>query len=170
MVAPHLGALNTLIPTTLLTSFVLFLWTGTSSTAGLVMLTCAYGVCAGAALSLFLLAVGELMAATTRRMPELYLPPRRGWSRVETDVGIWMGVLCVGSEGRTVACRKEARCRLGVLLLTVAVASLVGMPLAGTMMEGKVGAQIFAGVCVLLGGALFVGARVAKVGWTGVKV
>ncbi|MDI1485524.1 MAG: hypothetical protein OHK93_000662 [Ramalina farinacea] len=170
--APHLGALNTLTPLTLLTSFTFFLFTSTTSTTGLIMVTCAYGVCAGGVLALFLLAVGELMAATTR-IPEPFLPSPLGTQtagREKDAVGIWMDVLHASSEGRTIACRKEARCRLGVLLATVVVAGLVGMPLAGTMVGGSVGAQAFGGGCVLLGGVLFVGTRVAKVGWTGVKV
>ncbi|KAL3493949.1 MFS general substrate transporter [Aspergillus germanicus] len=63
--------------------------------------------------------------------------------------------------------------RIGMILSVVGFATLTGPAICGVLIErldGRyVGAQAFAGSCILLGACAAVGARVAKVGW-GLKV
>ncbi|KAL9103343.1 MAG: hypothetical protein Q9163_001609 [Psora crenata] len=145
-----LGPLNTLIPCTLLASFFLYVWIGSTSLVGFTMTLCAYGFAAGGVQSLYNAAVWEMSKLKHRRDG-----PRPVYGRTETDDSF-------------------LKVRLAVVLSAIGIATLTGAPLGGLLITrmdgGYLGAQLFAASSVLLGGVLLAGARWKKVGWKAAHV
>ena len=68
--------------------------------------------------------------------------------------------------------------KAGVVFSAIGVGCLIGLPIGGALISYRVdrgmsqpylGAQIFAGVCLLLGGFLLLGSRVMKAGWAATR-
>ncbi|KAI4264355.1 MAG: hypothetical protein L6R42_000540 [Xanthoria sp. 1 TBL-2021] len=113
-----LGPLNTLIPSTFLTSSILFLWLGSSTSTSIHLVACFYGFASAGIQSLYNATVWTIlkpspavMAARAKAVDE--------------------GVVGQGEEGK----------------------------------GSWIGAQVFAGSSVAVGGCLLVGARIAREGW-----
>jgi MFS family permease len=104
------------------------------------------------------------------------------WATVHSLPGIWTwttfyGLLAAGAQGLFPAVLSSLTddptkqgVRMGMGFAFVGVASATGPPVAGAIigaMGGRyVGAQVWAGSCIALGGLVLLGARWAKVGWS----
>lgn len=75
----------------------------------------------------------------------------------------------VGEGGKLGFDEGKARMKLALVFAMIGIACLTGTPLGGQILgQGKgswVGAQVFAGSSVAVGGVLLVGARCTKEGW-----
>ncbi|KAK4504018.1 hypothetical protein PRZ48_004933 [Zasmidium cellare] len=143
-----IGPLNTIIPSLFLSSAVVGLWAASeSNTAALTAIACYYGfVSAG---------VQALYAPT---MYSFCVEKRGNGEEVGTDkIGV----------------------RAGGISTCIGLACLFGTPIGGALISERMdrglgqpylGAQIFAAVCLLMGGFLLLGSRVAKVGFAARRV
>ncbi|KAK6440807.1 hypothetical protein LTR95_002962 [Oleoguttula sp. CCFEE 5521] len=160
-----IGPLNTIIPSAVLSSGVIFLWlassTGvtpdTASGVGigegfLIVVACFYG---------FVSAGVQVLYATT--VYTFCLEPLPHASSVD-----------VMSRQTQQQAMDRMGLKAGGIFSCIGLACLVGLPIGGALVEYRVkrdlgspylGAQVFAGVALLFGGGLLLGSRVAKVGW-----
>ncbi|KAF2163678.1 hypothetical protein M409DRAFT_25866 [Zasmidium cellare ATCC 36951] len=143
-----IGPLNTIIPSLFLSSGVVWLWAAsTPNTAALTVIACFYG---------FVSAGVQVLYAPT--MYSFCVERHGDGEEVGTDkIGI----------------------RAGGISTCIGLACLIGTPIGGALISRRMdrglgqpflGAQIFAGVCLLLGGFLLLGSRVAKAGWAPKRV
>lgn len=140
------GPLNTLIPGCLFSSAVIFLWIGTTTTAGLFILACFYGFASAGIQALF-------SPAITVCCPRL-IADDKGEMKEDPSRGV-----------------KNA-----VVFMAIGLACLTGTPIGGVLVDigannapegmSYLYAQVFAGLSMALGGFCFLGARVFRVGWT----
>ncbi|KAL6721515.1 hypothetical protein ACLMJK_000619 [Lecanora helva] len=141
-----LGPLNTLLPLTLFTSFALFLWTAATTHASVVFVACLFGFATGGVQGLYNPVIWEFSAKKR---------------------GVGGGVVGVEDQGK-------AGARIAVVFLGMGVATLTGAPVGGALvgqMHGEyLGAQLFAGVSVLIGFGFLVAARWRREGWGPVRV
>jgi hypothetical protein len=58
---------------------------------------------------------------------------------------------------------------MGMVFSIVSFACLTGSPIGGAIIQRQVGeywgGQVFSGICILVGGFILAGARIAKTGW-----
>ena len=143
-----IGPLNTIIPSALLSSAVIWLWTASGDRKeSLVVIACFYG---------FISAGIQVLYAPT--VYTFCLEPVRSNSPTES----------------TQLAMDKIGLRAGGIFTTIGLGCLIGLPLGGALINYRIernlsspylGAQIFAGVCLLLGGCLLLCSRVAKAGW-----
>lgn len=143
-----IGPLNTLIPSVLLSSAIIWLWAVSGDNrSSLTVIACFYG---------FASAGIQVLYAPT--VYTFCLEPAKSGSSTEATQ------LAVDRIGL----------KAGVVFSAIGVGCLIGLPIGGAliryqtsrgMSQPYLGAQIFAGVCLLLGGFLLLGSRVAKAGW-----
>ena len=139
-----IGPLNTIIPSTLLSSGIIWLWAASGEHQGsLTIIACFYG---------FLSAGVQVLYA-----PTVYS-------------------FCLEPVGRqdTQLAMDRVGVKAGGIFSCIGVACLIGLPIGGALISYRtekgmdhsfLGAQVFAGVCLLLGGLLLLASRVAKAGW-----
>jgi predicted MFS family arabinose efflux permease len=148
-----IGPLNTIIPAAFLSSAVIWLWTASSAhpnQASLMVIACFYG---------FVSAGVQVFYA-----PTVYSfcldPPAPG--SIDGD----------GSEPQLAL--DKMGIRAGGIFSCIGLACLMGTPIGGALISHRVdrgmeqpflGAQIFAGSCLLVGGGFLLASRVLKVGW-----
>lgn len=150
-----IGPLNTIIPAAFLSSAVIWLWAASSShpnQTSLTVIACFYGF-VGAGVQVlyaptvysFCLDAPEPNTSTDGNEPAT--------SHLTTDR---MGV------------------RAGGIFSCIGLACLIGTPIGGALISHRVdrgleqpflGAQVFAGSCLLVGGGFLLASRVLKVGW-----
>lgn len=148
-----IGPLNTITPAAFLSSAVVWLWAATSENAthaGLLVTACFYGfVSAG--------------------VQVLYAPTVYAFCLEPTKTS-----LAGGGQGTKLALHKMG-VKAGGIFTCIGLACLIGTPIGGALVSYRtdrhmgqpfLGAQIFAGVCLMLGGVFLLLSRVAKVGWT----
>jgi predicted MFS family arabinose efflux permease len=143
-----IGPLNTIIPAAFLSSAVIWLWAASSAhpnQASLTVVACFYGfVSAG--------------------VQVLYAP---------TVYTFCLEPASADGEARQLATDKMG-VKAGGIFSCIGVACLVGTPIGGALVSRRVnkgleqpylGAQVFAGSCLLVGGIFLLLSRVAKIGW-----
>nr|OQO18365.1 hypothetical protein B0A51_13975 [Rachicladosporium sp. CCFEE 5018] len=160
-----IGPLNTIIPSAVLSSGVIFLWlassTGVTFEMGagvgrgegfLIVVACFYG---------FVSAGVQVLYATT--VYTFCLEPVPHTASVD-----------VMSRQTQQQAMDRMGLKAGGIFSCIGLACLIGTPIGGALVDYRVkrglgspylGAQVFAGVALLLGGGLLLGSRVAKVGW-----
>jgi predicted MFS family arabinose efflux permease len=148
-----IGPLNTIIPAAFLSSAVIWLWAVSSALpnqASLTVIACFYGfVSAG--------------------VQVLYAP---------TVYSFCLDPPSIDVDGTTTAPQQLATDKMGVraggIFSCIGLACLIGTPIGGALISHKVdrglaqpflGAQVFAGSCLLVGGGFLLASRVLKVGW-----
>lgn len=160
-----IGPLNTLIPSALLSSAVLWLWTASSgsgsgpSSGALTVIACFYGfVSAG---------VQVLYAPATYTFCLPPPPPPPPGALAEPGTG-----LHPAEEQQRAADRMGVKA--GGIFTCIGLACLIGTPVGGALIKHRtdrglgspfLGAQIFAAVSLLVGGCFLVASRVKKAGW-----
>lgn len=143
-----IGPLNTIIPSLFLSSAVIWLWAaGAQNTASLTVIACFYG---------FVSAGIQVLYAPT--MYSFCVEKVPGEEEVSIDkIGI----------------------RAGGISTCIGLACLFGTPIGGALISYRtdrgleapfMGAQIFAGVCLMVGGVLLLASRVSKAGWVPMRV
>jgi hypothetical protein len=143
-----IGPLNTIIPAAFLSSAVIWLWAASSAhpnQASLTVVACFYGfVSAG--------------------VQVLYAP---------TVYTFCLEPASADGEARQLATDKIG-VKAGGIFSCIGVACLIGTPIGGALVSQRVnkgleqpylGAQVFAGTCLLVGGVFLLLSRVAKIGW-----
>lgn len=149
-----IGPLNTIIPAAFLSSAVIWLWAASSAhpnQASLTAIACFYG---------FVSAGVQVLYAPT--VYSFCLDPAAPGS-VDGD----------GEAAPQLVLHKMG-IRAGGIFSCIGLACLIGTPIGGALISYRVdrgsdqpflGAQIFAGVCLLVGGGFLLASRVLKVGW-----
>ncbi|KAK3684621.1 hypothetical protein LTR37_020085 [Vermiconidia calcicola] len=154
-----IGPLNTIIPSVFLSSAVIWLWTASGEhKSSLTVIACFYGfVSAG---------IQVLYAPTVYSFclePVQQLPRKSNASDTESL-----------KQESTQLAMDRIGVKAGGIFTCVGFACLIGLPIGGALISYRVdkgmnqpylGAQIFAGVSLLIGGCLLLGSRVAKSGW-----
>lgn len=100
------------------------------------------------------------------------------WAGVESVTGLYVWIAFLGYFGAGIQGMFPASLsslskdlskggvRIGMIFTIVSVAALTGPPLAGKLMEinhgNYIGAQVWGGVCLLIGTAMLIAARVAS--------
>lgn len=143
-----IGPLNTIIPSALLSSAVIWLWTASGDRKeSLIVIACFYG---------FISAGIQVLYAPT--VYTFCLEPAKSNSPTES----------------TQLSMDKMGLRAGGIFTTIGLGCLIGLPIGGALINYRIernlsdpylGAQIFAGACLLLGGCLLLCSRVAKAGW-----
>ncbi|KAL8731054.1 MAG: hypothetical protein Q9166_003705 [cf. Caloplaca sp. 2 TL-2023] len=165
-----LGPLNTLIPCTFLTSCILFLWLGSSTSTSIHLVACFYGFAAAGVQSLYNACVWGIVGPSPAAAEAVAKAGKEDGCEGEGEDGM------MGKEGELKGLFDEGRARmkLAIVFAMIGVACLTGAPLGGKILEkgegSWVGAQVFAGSSVAVGGVLLVGARVVREGWGGGRV
>ncbi|KAL8987367.1 MAG: hypothetical protein Q9169_008708, partial [Polycauliona sp. 2 TL-2023] len=158
-----LGPLNTLIPCTFLTSSILFLWLGSSTSTSIHLVACFYGFAAAGIQSLYNATVWTILKPTRAEMEEM--KARAARAKMMGEGGKEGG----GGNGGVGFDEGKARMKLAFVFAIIGVACLTGAPVGGRILEERkgswVGAQVFAACTVAVGGCLLVGARIAREGW-----
>jgi predicted MFS family arabinose efflux permease len=148
-----IGPLNTIIPAAFLSSAVIWLWAASSAhpnQASLTVIACFYGfVSAG--------------------VQVLYAP---------TVYSFCLDPPSIDVDGTTTAPQQLATDKMGVraggIFSCIGLACLIGTPIGGALISHRVdrglaqpflGAQVFVGSCLLVGGGFLLASRVLKVGW-----
>jgi MFS family permease len=148
-----IGPLNTIIPVAFLSSAVIWLWAASSAQpnqASLTVIACFYG---------FVSAGVQVLYA-----PTVYSfcldPPTPG--------------SVTGDGSAPQLALDKMGIRAGGIFSCIGLACLIGTPIGGALISYRVdrgldqpflGAQIFAGACLLVGGGFLLASRVLKVGW-----
>ena len=147
-----IGPLNTIIPAAFLSSAVLWLWTVTSAhpnQASLTVVACFYG---------FVSAGVQVLYA-----PTVYTFCLEASGTIEGE-----------GEGAQQLATEKMGVKAGGIFSCIGLACLIGTPIGGALISARVDrgleqpylyAQVFAAGCLLGGGMLLLGSRVAKVGW-----
>ncbi|CZT17525.1 uncharacterized protein RCC_03359 [Ramularia collo-cygni] len=158
-----IGPLNTIGPCALLSSIVLWVWTAVDTNRlGLTVIACVYGF-------------------VTAGVQVMYVSTVYAFCTEPGDEGIEMSPGGVASTRRA---KPRLRfegigMRAGGLYTAIGLACLIGTPIGGALISYRtdrglsnpyLGAQIFAGSSLLLGGLLLLASRVSKVGWRMIKV
>jgi len=152
-----IGPLNTIIPAAFLSSAVIWLWAASSAhpnQASLTVIACFYG---------FVSAGVQVLYA-----PTVYTfcldAPAPSDSRSNDEAAAAPPQLALNKMG----------VRAGGIFSCIGLACLVGTPIGGALISHRVdrgleqpflGAQVFAGSCLLVGGGFLLASRVLKVGW-----
>ena len=140
-----IGPLNTIIPGVFLSSGVIWLWAASGERRGsLTVIACFYGFVSAGIQALY--------------APTVY-------------------TFCLEPVGSSTQGKQLAMDRIGVkaggIFTCIGVACLIGLPIGGALISYRadrgmdkpyLAAQVFAGVCLLIGGCLLLGSRVAKTG------
>lgn len=145
-----IGPLNTIIPSIFLSAAVIGLWLASEHNQGtLMVIACFYG---------FVSAGIQVLYAPT--VYTFCLEPAAGG---ETK-----------SSSETKLATDRMGLKAGVIQTSIGLACLIGTPIGGALISYRterkmgspyLGAQIFAGLSLLLGGCLLLASRVAKIGW-----
>ena len=145
-----IGPLNTIIPGIFLSSAVIWLWAASGEGQGsLTVIACFYGfVSAG---------IQAVYAPTAYAFCLEPLPKHATGTDTDAQLAIdRMGI------------------KAGGMFTCIGIACLISLPIGGALISYRtqrnlshpyLGAQIFAGVCLLIGGALLLASRVKKNGW-----
>ena len=146
-----IGPLNTIIPAAFLSSAVVWLWTASSghpNQASLTVVACFYG---------FVSAGVQVLYAPT--VYTFCLEPGTGAAD--------------GEEAQLATDKMGVKA--GGIFSCIGIACLIGTPIGGALITWRVeehgtdqpylGAQAFAGTCLLVGGLFLLMSRVAKIGW-----
>ncbi|KAK4991776.1 hypothetical protein LTR50_001593 [Elasticomyces elasticus] len=156
-----IGPLNTIIPSTLLSSAIIWLWTASTISRGsLTAIACFYGFASAGVQVLYAPTVHSVCLTSTTSTK-----PRRSSSPL------------VSSDAEQAA--NDARIdkmglKAGGIFTVIGLACLVGTPIGGALIAYRedrglaqpyLGAQLFAGVSLALAACLLLAARVAKAGW-----
>ncbi|OQO06964.1 hypothetical protein B0A48_07530 [Cryoendolithus antarcticus] len=160
-----IGPLNTIIPSAVLSSGVIFLWLASSTGVSSAMST---GVGRGEG---FLIVVACFYGFVSAGVQVLYATTVYTFCLEPIPHTVSVDVMSRQTQ-------QQAMDRMGLkaggIFSCVGLACLIGTPIGGALVEYRVkrnlgspyvGAQIFAGAALLLGGGLLLGSRVAKVGW-----
>ena len=148
-----IGPLNTTIPAAFLSSAVIWLWAASSAhpnQASLTVIACFYG---------FVSAGVQVLYAPT--VYSFCLDPPAPGSGNDGDSAPQLATDKMGV-------------RAGGIFSCIGLACLIGTPIGGALISHRedrgleqpfLGAQIFAGACLLVGGSFLLASRVLKVGW-----
>lgn len=141
----YTGPLNGMIVSTILSSGVIFAWMASHSTEGsLTAIACTYGFISGG--------IQALYASSTYSFCLSPANDASGTQIVTDRIGV----------------------KAGAIFSCIGVAVLIGTPIGGALISWRVdrgldniylGAQIFAGVSLLLGGLFILSSRIKKVGF-----
>ncbi|GAB7356694.1 hypothetical protein MBLNU459_g7403t1 [Dothideomycetes sp. NU459] len=139
-----IGPLNTMIPSTLLSAAVVWLWAASAdSESSLTVIACYYGFASAG-------------------VQVLYAPAVHAFCREQRD-----------SDGRS-GSLDNVGVRTGSGFSAIGVACLIGTPIGGALIKYRIDrhlaqpylyVQAFAGLCLLAGGLFLLASRVVKVGW-----
>lgn len=153
-----IGPLNTIIPSAFLSSAVVWLWAASDNNrASLIVIACFYGFVSAGVQVLYISTVYSFC--------------------VETEEGTPEGRISIGGSRRSAKTKLRTNrigMRAGGLYTAIGLACLIGTPIGGALISYRtsrgmphtfLGAQIFAGLSLLLGGMLLLASRVSKVGW-----
>jgi len=150
-----IGPLNTIIPAAFLSSAVIWLWAASSAhpnQASLTVIACFYG---------FVSAGVQVLYAPT--VYSFCLDPP---APISTDLE--------GNGSAPQLATDKMGVRAGGIFSCIGLACLIGTPIGGALISYRVdrgidqpflGAQVFAGACLLVGGGFLLASRVLKVGW-----
>ncbi|KAK3714460.1 hypothetical protein LTR37_007766 [Vermiconidia calcicola] len=154
-----IGPLNTIIPSVFLSSAVIWLWTASGEhKSSLTVIACFYGfVSAG---------IQVLYAPTVYSfcLEPVEQPTKKSNASDTENL----------KQESTQLAMDRIGVKAGGIFTCVGFACLIGLPIGGALISYRVdrgmsqpylGAQIFAGVSLLIGGCLLLGSRVAKSGW-----
>lgn len=172
----RLGPLNTIIPCALLSSAVMWIWAGCEpNRTSLTVIACVYGfVSAGVQVSRF---SSSASTAHTDIEQVLYISIVYSFcSEPEDEIAeIEMATEgCVRRPMKNKLRIGRIGMRAGGLYTCIGLACLIGTPIGGALISYRtdrglsrpyLGAQVFAGMCLLLGSFLLLASRVLKVGW-----
>lgn len=158
-----IGPLNTIIPSALLSSAVVWLWAASDNNrASLTVTACFYGFVSAGVQVLYISTVYSFC-----------MEPLEDGTEISADV--------LESTGPSPAKLRIGRLgvRAGGLYTSIGLACLVGTPIGGALISYRtergmshpyLGAQIFAGLSLLLGGMFLLASRVSKIGWQARRV
>lgn len=158
-----IGPLNTLIPSVFLSSAVVWLWAASDTNrASLTVIACFYGFVSAGVQVLYISTVYSFC-----------LEPEE--ENIEMSTG---GVASVRPTPTKLKIDRIGM-RAGGLYTAIGLACLIGTPIGGALISYRttrgldhpyLGAQIFAGMSLLLGGMLLLASRVSKIGWQAKRV
>lgn len=153
-----IGPLNTIIPSAFLSSAVVWLWAASDNNrASLTVIACFYGFLSAGVQVLYISTVYSFCVVSEDEVTEGstggVTSARLSETKLQTDrIGM----------------------RAGGLYTSIGLACLIGTPVGGALISYRtergmshpyLGAQIFAGLSLLLGGMLLLASRVSKIGW-----
>lgn len=158
-----IGPLNTIIPSAFLSSAVVWLWAASDNNrVSLTVIACFYGFVSAGVQVLYISTVHSFCANTGNPDMEMSTggmsSARPTPAKLQVD-GIGM--------------------RAGGIYTSIGLACLIGTPIGGAlisyrtergMLHPYLGAQVFAGLSLLLGGMLLLASRVARIGWQAKRV
>lgn len=139
------------MPSVLLSSAIIWLWAASGDRKeSLIVIACFYG---------FASAGIQVLYAPT--VYTFCLEPSKSTSTTETKLAV-----------------DRIGLKAGVVFSAIGVGCLIGLPIGGALISYRtdrgmsqpyLGAQIFAGVCLLFGGLLLLSSRVVKAGWSATR-